>query len=308
MFDRLCELLDSKWLIHRDTALSYLPLLIAYMSGQNIASLFERDKPARFSRPCILKKTAVGWEEIMPKKSDEYPSDDDDEFFSDPELPDHSVAVIPIQGPIFSWNSLDLINQLNRAKENDKIISALFAVNSPGGQVFMTDIASDTIKNFPKPKIGMIMNMAASAAMWMISGMDYRIATSKMDQIGSIGVYTSFTDMQGFLKEKLNITITDIYATLSTRKNEMIRALREGNQEPIVKDLDFVNEIFHTTIRENLKIDQASEVFTGAIYNSVEAINHGLINEINTMDYAFLKAYQDGLAFRMNQFNHSFNP
>jgi len=306
MYNRVLELLDSKWLIHRDTALSYLPALIAYMCGQNVASLFAQTKPERFSRPFVLKKTASGWEDIQPKKSETDPFEEEDDFFSDPELPDHSVAVIPIQGPIFSWKSLDLINHLNKAKENDKIISVLFAVNSPGGQVFMTDIASEAIKQFPKPKVGMIMNMAASAAMWMISGMDYRIATSKMDQIGSIGVYTSFTDMQGFLKEKLNITITDIYATLSTRKNEMIRALREGNQEPIIKDLDFVNEIFHSTIRENLGIESSSEVFTGAIYNSIEAQNHGLINEVNTMEYAFLKAYDEGLAFRMNQLSYSF--
>jgi len=299
MYNRILELLDSKWLIHRDTALAYLPLLMAYLGGQNVAILFEKEKQVRFSRPAILNKSLTGFSETNPKANEW--GDDDDDFFSDPELPDHSVALIPIQGPVFSWKSLDIVNQLNRCAENDRVISVLFAVNSPGGQVFMTDIAANAIKNFPKPTVGMVMNMAASAAMWMISGMKYRIATSPMDQIGSIGVYTSFTDMESMLKEKLGITITDIYATLSTRKNEMIRALREGNQDPIIKDLDFVNEIFHQAIRDNMGIDATSEVFTGAIYNATEALKHGLIDEINTMDFAFMKAYEDGLIHRMNQ-------
>lgn len=295
MFDRVLELLDSKWLIHRDTAISYLPLLVAYLHGQPVAFNFE-EKKGKFSKSNVLIKTATGFSTMY---NNDVPAD-----FSDPELPEHSVALIPIQGPIFSWKSLELIESIKKAQQNDKIIAALFVVNSPGGQVFMTDLAAQTIKGFTKPTVGMIMNMAASAAMWMISGMTYRIATSPMDLIGSIGVYTSFTDMQGFLKDKLGITITDIYATLSTRKNEMIRALKEGNLEPITKDLDFVNDIFHQAIRENLGIDQSSEVFTGAIYNAVEAQKHGLITEIGTMDLAYQKAFEEGLIHKMNSYIH----
>lgn len=295
MFDRVLELLDSKWLIHRDTAISYLPLLVAYLHGQPVAFNLE-EKKGKFSKSNVLIKTATGFSTMY--------NNDVSADFSDPELPEHSVALIPIQGPIFSWKSLELIESIKKAQQNDKIIAALFVVNSPGGQVFMTDLAAQTIKGFTKPTVGMIMNMAASAAMWMISGMTHRIATSPMDLIGSIGVYTSFTDMQGFLKDKLGITITDIYATLSTRKNEMIRALKDGNLEPITKDLDFVNDIFHQAIRENLGIDQSSEVFTGAIYNAVEAQKHGLITEIGTMDLAYQKAFEEGLIHKMNSYIH----
>ncbi|MFZ4569707.1 MAG: S49 family peptidase [Bacteroidales bacterium] len=299
MFDRILELLDSKWLIHRDTAVSYLPLLVAYLNGQPVA-FNPNEKKGKFSKPNVLVKTVTGFSAMYPEDGDSSPVD-----FSNPDLPEHSVALIPIQGPIFSWNSLQLIEAVKQAQINDKIIAALFVVNSPGGQVFMTDIAAQAIKGFNKPTVGMIMNMAASAAMWMISGMTYRIATSPMDLIGSIGVYTSFMDMQVLLKDKLGITITDIYATLSTRKNEMVRALKEGNLEPITKDLDFVNDIFHQAIRENLSIEKESEVFTGAIYNAIEAQKHGLITEIGTMDYAYQKAYEEGLIHRMTQFHNS---
>lgn len=300
MFDRVLELLDSKWLIHRDTAVSYLPLLVAYLNGQPVAFNFN-EKKGKFSNPNVLVKTTAGFKAMFPEDGNDHSPLD----FSNPDLPEHSVALIPIQGPIFSWDSLKLIESVKQAQGNDKIISALFVVNSPGGQVFMTDIAAQTIKGFNKPTVGMIMNMAASAAMWMISGMTHRIATSPMDLIGSIGVYTSYTDIEVLLKDKLGITITDIYATLSTRKNEMIRALKEGNLEPITKDLDFVNDLFHKAIRENLGIDQGSEIFTGAIYNAIEAQKHGLITEIGTMDSAYQKAYEEGLIYQMNQFYKS---
>ncbi len=290
MIDKLLEMLSARWLIHRDTALSYLPMLIAFLNGNDqFASLMPKAEQEKHSKPRIL---AMGSE---PGSMVRYE-------FDDPCIPDNSIAVIPIQGTILSWKSMNIVEAVRKASDNENIIALLFPTNSPGGMVFYTDILANEIKNCKKPTVASIMNMSASAAMWITSAMDYRIATSKMDWIGSIGVFTSYTDMQVMLKEKLGITITDIYATLSTRKNEMTRALLEGNQKPIIDDLDFVNEIFHTAIRENLGIKADSEVFTGAIYNAQQAINHGLINEINSLDYAIDYAYKAGLTNKINNY------
>ena len=296
MLDKALELLSARWLIHRDTALSYLPLFIAALNGGEKLAGFLNDAGSQLKQDERSKSKVVGFRAGASGETVQYD-------FDDSSIPDNSIAIIPISGVILPWRSMIIEEQIRCASENDKIIAILFPTNSPGGTVFYVDILAKTIKDCKKPTVAVIMNMAASAAMWLTSAMNYRIATSPMDSIGSIGVFTSFTDMQVLLKEKLGISIVDIYATKSTRKNEMTRQLLEaGNKKPIVDDLDFVNDIFHKAIQDNMGIKADSEVFDGAIYNAQDAITQGLINEINSLDYAIEYAYTAGLTTKINQY------
>ena len=285
MIERILTLLEAKWLIHRETAISYLPMLIAFANGQKF--VWSAEEEADMKKRAIPKVIAFGRSAV--DIAGEYSLDDQN-------IPQNSVAVIPIQGTILSWKSMQLIESITKAKNNDNIIAILFPVTSPGGMVFMTDITSTLIKDVGKPTVAMIMGMACSGAMWMISAMEYRIATSPMDLVGSIGDMTTWMDLSGLLEDKLGIKVEQIYATLSTRKNEWEKALKEGNKAPILQDLDFVNEIFHQAIQENLGISKESEVFAGATYNAKQAIDLKLINEIGTMDYALEYAYKRGLS------------
>jgi ClpP class serine protease len=290
--DQVLELLSSRWLIHRETALSYLPLMVAFLNGnvETLPAFTPSEEEKKRSKPKAL--AIQGQSGIVTEYE-----------LGDPSIPENSVAEIPIWGAVFPGKSMQLVASIRQAKSNPNINSILFPVNSPGGTVFYTDILSNEIKTVGKPTVAVIMNMAASAAMWMISSMDYRVATSAMDWVGSIGTMVSITDMQVLLKEKLGINIIDIYASKSIRKNEMTRALLEDplNTGSIVDDLDFVNEIFHKTIRDNLGLAPDSEVFAGAIYNAARAVDLKLINEINTLEYAVNYAYKQGLIHKARQ-------
>jgi len=269
-----------------DSALSYLPLVMAWVNGQKFASE-EMTKEEKANKPYALSFKIQDGVNIVGQYE-----------LDDPAMPENSVAVIPIQGVILSWNSMNLVANIQQAGMNPSINSILFLVNSPGGMVFYTDIAATEIKNCKKPTVACIMNMGASAAMWMISAMDYRICTSPMDWVGSIGTMMSFMDFSRMLKEKLSIDIYEIYADDSSRKNEMLRQLREGNDTLVKQDLKFVNDIFHQTILDNLKLPKDSEVFQGATYNATDGLRLGLIDEINTVDYAIDFAYKKGLSFK----------
>lgn len=290
MLDRLLQILDAKWLINREIVLTYLPVFLAFLNGQKL--ILEKSSG---TRPHVIG-FPNGQKKIFMTKAQDDINLTDTYGLDDPNLPENSVAVIPIDGVLMSWKTMDIVRMIHLASDNDKICSIIFMVNSPGGMVFYTDITAEMIKAVQKPTVSVIFNMAASAAMWLISATNYRIATSQMDRVGSIGVKTSFTDFNGFLKEKLGITVYDIYATLSTKKDEEIRALLAGNQQPILDDLDETNAIFHQAIMDNLGIQKDSEVFTGAIYNAKKGIELGLINEINSLEYAVNYAYQLGLA------------
>jgi len=289
--DRIFKLLSSDWLIHQDTAISYLPVLISFLNGQKLDVVAGSLKPPQ---------------RISGFRSDADPEWVDQDNLSDISIPENSIAVIPIQDTILSWKTQRMVGQIKQADANPQICAILFLVSSPGGMVSQLDIAASAIKNCSKPTVVVISQMAASAAMWLSSAANYRIATSPIDAIGSIGTKTSFMDINGFLKEKLNISVYEIYATLSTKKEEEIRELLKGNDKPIVAKLDFINAIFHKTIQDNLGIPEGSEVFTGAIYFAEQAKSLGLINEINTIDYAVNFTYELGLANKIKS-NPIFN-
>lgn len=279
MLHRLLSILSAQWLIHQDTATAYLPLLIALTRGEK----FSLDLSNYYSTEIM----ALSEDTLLPVVGKTE--------LSDQSVPENSVAVLPLQGPICSWDSLHLMQQLSLVEANDKINSVLLAVNSPGGMVSQTDLVAETIRSMNKPVVAAISGMAASAAMWVISAASYRIATSPMDLIGSVGTKVSIQDYSALL-DKIGIKVSDFYATKATRKDEEMRAIRTGGDPaPITAFVDFVNDVFHQAISRNLGIEAGSEVFTGATFFAGKAISLGLINEINTRDYALNHAYQLGL-------------
>ncbi|MEI6061159.1 MAG: S49 family peptidase [Bacteroidota bacterium] len=296
MIDRISQLLNSRWLINQEIAISYLPALFAFMNGQRIdfsASESQRLKPYFLS----AKDGSINTSTKYDIQSDQALS--------------NSVAVIPIQSEILAWRSMELVSLISSIEENPNIIAIVFLVNSPGGMVFYTDIASACIASMTKPNVAFVMNMAASAAMWMISGCNRIIASSPMDRFGSIGAMASILDYAKFLKEKLGIDMFEIYADKSIAKNINIRNLLNGDLTmeertlAIREDLNFVNEFFHSAIQNNLGISPDSEVFTGQIYNAETAIQLGLAHEINTFEYAVNLAYSSGLKHSIHSFIHS---
>lgn len=281
MLNRVFSILSEGWLIHQDTALSYLPALVAFVNGQKMLLEIGTEE-----KPVIVGMSGDGNIHVEQRPLN----------FDDQELPDNSLAMLPVSGPLCAWDYRDLDHYLSRAAHNDRIIGVILKIDSPGGMIKGLDVTSNKIKSLGKPVIAVINGMAASAAMWLASACTYRIATSSMDMVGSIGVKTSLRDLSG-LMEKVGIKTQDFFATKSTEKDKEARAwLENQDPAPMMEIIDFINDHFHEAIQQNLRIASGSEVFSGGIYFAEKGKELGLINEINTMEYAIEKAYQSGLS------------
>ncbi len=273
------EVFQNYWLIHNESAISYLPLLISYLkTGQS--DFMSEDFKARVA-PYYMSQSASGFERADMSQSE------------------NLVAVIPVMGALTKWgyNGTQKLIERTMAAESDPNVSAiLYYFETPGGMVTNNDLAALTIKSCSKPTIGFGSSLVASAGMWLFSACNYRILSSKLDRIGSVGTMATFTDMSQFLKEKLGINVYEIYASLSSDKNNEIRELIAGNQTLLVASLDFLNEAFHEAIRTNLNIPKDSEVFTGKIFFAEKGIELGLADEINSLEYAVKLAHGKGIA------------
>jgi hypothetical protein len=189
MLNRIFSILGAQWLIHQDTAVSYLPVLIVFVKGQDMLL-----KPADDKKPYVVAWADIA--QLIPTIGKWN--------LTDVSMPENSVAVIPVDGVICSWNSVDLMTMLRDAQDNDSINSILLVVNFPGGMVSQIDLLAGSIKSLTKPTVSVVMGMAASAAMWVISATSYRIATSPIYVIRSNGTKTSIQDYSGLL-EKIGI-------------------------------------------------------------------------------------------------------
>lgn len=296
--DRISQILNARWLISQEVVYNYFPAFLSFMNGTKFdfdAAEKERAKPYLLS--------AQSGSINLANKYD----------LQDLNTPENSVAIIPIQGEVLAWRTMELVQYIEQAENNPNIIAIVFMVNTPGGMVFFTDIAAARIKAIQKPTVSFVMNMAASAGMWLISGTGKIIASSPLDRLGSIGTMASVMDMAGFLKNKLGIDVFEIYADKSTNKNMEIRTLldtsltMEQRTAPIRDDLNYVNEFFHKAIQDNLGIDPGSEVFTGKIFNATQAVEIGLAHEINSFEYAVNLAHNMGLEYQIKSFIHSNN-
>ena len=294
---QLANILSARWLISGEVAVNYLPLLVSFLNGQKItidaAALGKTDsKPFAIAGNSDIN-TVSRWD------------------LNSPDVPENSVGVIPIDGVLLDYDTGRISKYLKDAENNPAINSVLLLVNSPGGMVSQIDLVSDQIRDFSKPVISFVTDIAASAAMWLISGSRRIILSSKLNRIGSVGVMTSFTDIWPALKN-FGVDRREIYATKSTHKNILKRTLtdpslsKEEQEKPLIAELDFVNDYFHQVISKNRGIALESEVFTGADYYSEKGIELGLADEINSIDYALTLSNRLGLENKINQFTKHF--
>lgn len=290
---QLVNMLSARWLLAGEIAVNYLPLLVSFLNGQKIeidGNLLGKTNQLPFAIQASAGINAVSRYDL-----------------DSPELPENSIAVIPIQGVMFDYDTQLLSSFLKLAELNPAINSVLLVVNSPGGMVTQIDLVSDQISKFTKPVISFVQDLNASASAWLTSGSKKIILSSRLNRVGSIGVMTSFTDMWPALAN-FGIDHRELYATKSTGKNETKRTLtnpelsKEDQEKLLIDDLDFVNEIFHSVMIKNRGLSADSEVLSGKIYYAEKGIELGLADEINTIDYALSLAHQLGLENKINNF------
>ena len=273
----LLDILTSTWLLHAENTDAYGAMLVSLLRGDRINAedfSLAREK----NRPYVLSYSDRASAETKPLNATN--------------LSQGSVAVIPVRGIIMKDDvecgprgSVSISKDIKSADANPNIKSILLVVSSPGGTTSYTDILSDAVTNCQKPVVAFVEGTAASAAYWIVSGADKIICSSDLDIVGSIGTMLEYMDMKPYF-EKAGVVIHEVYATLSTEKNQMLADLRAGNYEPLRRDLlDRINSKFHATIKAN-RPSLNPAALTGKTYFASDAIAMGLVDEIGSFDYA----------------------
>lgn len=284
------SLLNSHWMITSSGATSMLPQLLSLIKGNEF-------KEVEAKLPVVFMEMDNGNISELPElnSSSQY------------------ISVLSIKAPLFKYDQMcgpsgtrSMTRLLKEWESNDSIVGVILDIDCPGGQVSGLAEFASFLNNYSKPIVAYTDGLMASAAYYVASACDHIVSNPNADFIGSIGTMLTYVDLSGIIEKEGGI-IKDIYATGSKRKNEENRAMKEGSEALLIKNiLDPARDKFVADVNQfHPGID--SSVFEGAIYTPKEAISLGLVNELGTIQNAFDKVVQLSNASKNSNLNLNIN-
>ena len=290
----ISEINRSVWALEPRMALSYGPFIADLLSGNKLATEFEKEPLGYFAI-----------------------SDNGDKANEFADAPKGSIAVIPLKGVMrkydgfCSYGADSLASVIIDAADSPNIDSIVMDIDSGGGAVDAVPPLVDAInyaRKAGKPVVASC-DLCASAAYWIASECDSIIANNDISsEFGSIGVMMSFMDMKPYY-EKMGFKMHTIYAPESTHKNLPLENALKGEVDggadySLLQDevLSPLAKNFQNTVKKNRNncLDTNAEgVLNGKMFWAKDAVKVGLADKIGNMSVAIKQAKNLALANKL---------
>ena len=192
--------------------------------------------------------------------------------------------------------------QLERAAAGDAIKGVVLRVNSPGGSVAASQEIASLIREFPKPVVVSMGDMAASGG-YYISAPAQGIVAQPGTMTGSIGVITQVTSLEG-LYEMLGIEVETIK---SGRHKDMFGRVLTPEERELLQELtDEAYEQFIAEVAQGRGLDRelVRDLATGQLYTGSQALELGLVDRLGGLEEAI--AYLSEIAGLKNPVRYEF--
>ena len=213
----------------------------------------------------------------------------------------NEVAIIYATGQIFDGKgdesaaiySENLSKTIRKAREDENVKAIVLRVNSPGGSAVASAIIGrelDLTKEV-KPVIVSMGNYAASGGYWISAKADY-IFADPTTLTGSIGVFGTVPNLQGFLNDKVGLTFdvakTNKNADFGTLTQPLTEFQYSKLQEMVVKTYnDFTSRVAEGRGLTQSYVDSIGQ---GRVWAGADAIEIGLVDKLGDMEDAIAYA------------------
>ncbi len=198
------------------------------------------------------------------------------------------IVVIPLngtvqegQGGLFAVGGITprlVYSQLERAAADQSIKGVVLRVESPGGSIAASQEIAYMIRDFEKPIVVSMADMAASGG-YYISAYAQGIVAQPGTITGSIGVISTLMDLEG-LYEILGIEVETIKS--GKHKDMFNRALTEEERVIMQNFSDEAYDQFVGDVAEGrgMTVGEVRELATGEIYLGSRARDLGLVDRL----------------------------
>lgn len=209
----------------------------------------------------------------------------------------NEIAVIVADGEIMPGKadnglvgSSTFVNELRRARNNDRVKAIVIRVNSPGG-VFQAadDIWREvSLATEEKPVIASMSDYATSGGYYLVMASD-TIVAQPTTVTGSIGIFSVLFDMSGLLENKLGITSEEVKTGDVGGLITVTRPLTAMEQEIWQQQTNDLYEAFTRKAAEGRGMSQEDikKIASGRVWTGVQGKDNGLVD--------ILGSYQDAI-------------
>jgi len=210
----------------------------------------------------------------------------------------NEVAVIVAEGTILPGKaspgqeiigSESFVEELRKARENEKVKAIVIRINSPGGSSLASDVMwrEITLTSKVKPVIASMSDYAASGGYYMAMGCD-TIVAQPHTITGSIGVFSVLYDASGFLNNKLGITSEELKTGEIGELITISRPLSDAEKAIWQRRTEEVYEAFTTKAAEGRKmsVENIKSVASGRVWTGVQAKERGLVDVLGSFEDA----------------------
>lgn len=214
-----------------------------------------------------------------------------------------AVAVVRIEGIISSGGG-DLLSgpgvrpegvakRLDELVDDSNVRAVVLRINSPGGGVVASDeIRSAVLKvrRAGKPVVASMGELAASGSYYIAAASD-RILANPQTTTGSIGVIAVVPVVEGLL-ERIGVEVEIIRSGPLKGSASGFARLREDERAIIQELVDHAYQQFVVVVAEGRGMDRARvlELADGRVYNGLQAVGLGLVDEIGDLPEAIDRA------------------
>ena len=223
--------------------------------------------------------------------------------FKDKSTSKNEVAIIYASGQIFDGKgdetaniySENLSKTIRKAREDENIKAIVLRVNSSGGSAVASAIIGrelDLTKEV-KPIIVSMGNYAASGGYWISAKADY-IYADPTTLTGSIGVFGTFPNAQGFLNDKIGLTFDVAKTNENADFGSITQPLTEFQYAKLQENVVKTYEQFTSRVAEGRGLRQTyvDSIGQGRVWAGVDAIEIGLVDQLGDMEDAIAYAAQ----------------
>ncbi|WP_276261084.1 signal peptide peptidase SppA [Haloglomus litoreum] len=209
-------------------------------------------------------------------------------------FPTYNVAEVAVEGPITrdggssplpsgptTPGADDIVEQMERADEDDAVDALLVKLNTPGGSVVPSDDIRLAAERFDGPTVAYTTDTCASGGYWIASGCD-ELWAREGSVVGSIGVRSPRFTATGLL-EKLGVEYRQFVAGEYKEAGSPFTDLDDDERDYLQGITDEFYETFVETVAEGRDLDESFVRDTEArVYLGSEARDLGLVDELGT--------------------------
>lgn len=207
----------------------------------------------------------------------------------------------PSEGPFNTASGFlgsdPIVEAFREARENDRVKSIVFRVDSPGGSAAASEAIWREVRRTvqEKPVIVSMGALAASGGYYIAAPAD-TIVASPNTITGSIGVFGLKFNVEGLFQERLGISIDDVRTSDLADINSPFSSFSERERQLLSQQTDRTYQTFLERVSEgrNMAVDAVDEVAQGRVWSGQDALDQGLVDVLGGLADAIRIAGEAG--------------